>query len=510
MVNLKKTFFSFVVVAFGVLLSRITGLFRDIAFAKWLGTGIVAEAFYVAFRLPNTFRRIFAEGAFSNVFVPIFSIKYKENEKEAKIFSGNIFILLSVILLVFTVIVELLMPEIIGLINPGFVKDVEKFNLTVNLSRICFPYIVFISLTSLFGAILNSIGRFWHFASISAVMNITFIIGIVFFRELFLNSGFCLSWMLIIAGMLQILILIFFCIKYKIYPSFHIFNSFHNKEHKKLIVSFFKKFLPAVVSSGILQINIFVDGIFASFFTGAVSYLYYTDRVGQFPLSIIGYSLSIALLPSLSIAFANKDNENILKLQKNSITLVSFFSIPAMLLIAVLSVPFIQLIYERGEFNSHDTFVVSNMLSIYAISIPFNILSKILFTCFYAKKDTNTPLKISIFSLFLNIILNICLFKIIGQYCVITATTISAILSTIVSIIVLKKRNILLLSSKDLYLSYRILILSIITCLVIPMVLFFYLKYNIFLTLFIAGSLHLFGCILLHLIKPILNCLFDK
>jgi putative peptidoglycan lipid II flippase len=181
-----------------------------------------------------------------------------------------------------------------------------------------------------------------------------------------------------------------------------------------------------------------------------------------------------------------------------------------MLLIAVLSAPFIQLIYERGEFNSHDTFVVSNMLSIYALSIPFNILSKILFTCFYAKKDTNTPLKISIFSLFLNIILNICLFKIIGQYCVITATTISAILSTIVSIIVLKKRNILLLSLKDLYLSYRIAILSIITCLIVPMFLFFYLQYNIFLTLFIAGTLHLFGCFLLRLIRPVLNCLLDR
>lgn len=510
MVNLKKTFFSASVVAFGVLLSRITGLFRDIAFAKWLGTGIIAEAFYVAFRLPNTFRRIFAEGAFSNVFVPVFSIKYKENEKEAKIFSGNICLLLFCILLLFTSIIEVFMPEVIRLINPGFVKDAEKFNLTVYLSRICFPYIMLISITSLFGAILNSVGRFWQFASISAVMNITFIVGIVFFRDLFLNSGFCLSWMLIIAGLLQILILIFFCRKYKIYPSFHVFSSLQSKEHKGLIASFFRKFLPAVVSSGILQINIFVDGIFASFFTGAVSYLYYTDRVGQFPLSMIGYSLSIALLPSLSVAFASKDNENILKLQKNSMTLVSFFAIPAMLLIAVLSTPLIQLIYERGEFTSNDTVVVGNMLSIYAISIPFNILSKILFTCFYAKKDTNTPLKISIFSLFLNIILNMCLFKIIEQYCVITATTISAILSTIVSIIVLKKRNILLISLKDLHLSYRIAILSIITCLIVPMFLFFYLQYNIFLTLFIAGTLHLFGCFLLRLIRPVLNCLLDR
>ena len=199
-------------------MSRITGLMRDVVFASLLGTGIVAEAFYVAFRLPNTFRRIFAEGALSNVFVPLFSAKIQHNRKIANTFSAKILIILLLSLLVVTLSVEMCMPYVIRVINPGFINDEEKFNLTVKLARITFPYIILISITAFFGSILNSVHSFWQFSIVSVILNLVLLVGLYLTNNWFSNAGECLSYLLIFAGLLQIVFVAYFCIKKHIFP----------------------------------------------------------------------------------------------------------------------------------------------------------------------------------------------------------------------------------------------------------------------------------------------------
>ncbi len=403
----NKTFISAMIISIGIFLSRITGLLRDVIFASFLGTGSLSEVFYVAFRLPNTFRRIFAEGAFSNAFVPFFSSKIKENSLVANVFSSKIMLILLFCLSILTIFMEIFMSQVISVINPGFLADREKFLITVFLSRITFPYVILISMAAFFGSILNSVGSFWQFSIISVILNIVLSLGLVFTRKLFSNAGECLSYLLIVAGVFQVVFVIFFCFKKKIFPS-KIFNKNLdekiNEENNKDVKLFIKKFFSAIVSSGILQINIFIDGIFASFFSGAISYLYYTDRLIQFPLSIIGYSLSVAVLPVLSIAFKEKNFSKISVLQKDSLNIAMFFSIPATLMIYALSENIVSLVYEHGVFKESDTKIVALMTSIYAFSIPFNVLLKIFFSCFYAQKNTKYPMKISFFSLLFNII----------------------------------------------------------------------------------------------------------
>ena len=488
----KQHFLSALVIAVCVFISKATGVLRDVFFAKYLGSSIIGEAFYVAFRLPNTFRRMFADGAFSNVFVPFFSTKIKENKNDALIFANRVLFVLVCFLFLMTFFVEIFMPEIISLINPGFVKHKEKFKMAVMLARISFPYIIFISISALFGSMLNGAGSFWQFASISITLNVMLILGLCFTNSFFSNAGFCLAWMMIFAGILQVIILFISCLKRQLIQ----FKGFKKEVECKTktnndIQSFIRKLIPAIFSSGILQINIFVDGIFASFFTGAISHLYYTDRIGQFPLSLIGYSLSIAILPALSIAFKEKDKAKITSIQTDSVNIAMFFSIPLTLLIMTLSTPIIRLVYERGMFTANDTEVVSNMIRIYALTIPFNILSKIFFVSFYANKNTSTPLKISIFSLMFNIISNLILMNIVGRYCVIISTSLSSILSAIITIMLLKKTNDLLLTIRHFKTTAIILLTSLFSCCLLPIVLFYILNLHIILSLCVCGILHL-------------------
>ncbi len=506
----SKPFYSAFIVSFCILLSRFTGLVRDIFFAKYLGSGAIAEAFYVAFRLPNTFRRIFAEGAFSNAFVPFFTSKVKENCELANNFSFKVFCFLASSLVVLTIFFEIFMPFVVSAINPGFLQDEKKFLLAVQLSRICFPYVILISLASFFGSILQSVGRFAPFSLVSVILNIVVVIGLLVTKSFFSNVGFCLSWVLIFAGIFQLLFVMWFCVKNAVVPKNNSkkLSLELNEENKKDLRSFIKKFLPAVVSSGILQINIFVDGIFASFFAGAVSYLYYADRLVQFPMSIIGYSLSVAILPSLSVAFKAKNIDEVASLQVKSMKVALFFSIPAMLLFLSSSQKIVSLIFERGAFTATDTKVVANMLMIFAISVPMNILLKIFFACFYSQKDTKTPMKISWFGLVFNVVANLVLFKIIGMYCVVVATSASSVLSCLCAVIVLKSGGNFFIKKKDFNDIFLVFVASILSCFVVPVLC---LKANIFLIFFISGFIYLALCFKLRILtKDFIKEVFNK
>ena len=308
---------------FFTLISRILGYVRDILIAIFLGTGIFADVFFVAFRLPNTFRRLFAEGTFNAAFIPSYAGELAKNKIEADSFAKNVFNLLFIILLIFVLVAEIFMPQLIFLIAPGFYNEPEKLKLAVELSRITFPFLFFICLASFFGAILNSYNKFAAAAAAPIILNII-LIGSLFFSQWFnLSDVLTLSYAVSLAGFLQLLLLLFF-VRNNFKPILTIKVKIDEK-----IKFFFRKLLPSIFSSGVTQINILVGTIIASFQAGAVSYLYYADRVYQMNLAVAGIAVGTVMLPELSKHVKNNNSEQIDNLQNRSLELCLFLSIPA-------------------------------------------------------------------------------------------------------------------------------------------------------------------------------------
>ena len=291
---------------FFTLISRLLGYVRDILIAIFLGTGVFADTFFVAFRLPNTFRRLFAEGTFNAAFIPSYAGELSQSKKKADDFAKNIFNLLFIILLFFILLAEIFMPQLIFLIAPGFYKDPEKFRLAVDLSRITFPFLFFICLASFFGAILNSYNKFAAAAAAPIILNLVLIAALFFSEWLNISNTLTLSYAVSIAGFLQLIILLFFVRK-----NFKPILSLKVKINKKTKL-FFNKLLPSIFSSGVTQINILVGTIIASFQAGAVSYLYYADRVYQINLAVAGIAVGTVMLPQLSKYIKNNNFEKLL------------------------------------------------------------------------------------------------------------------------------------------------------------------------------------------------------
>ena len=305
--------------SFFTFLSRIFGYLRDILIANFLGTGIYADIFFVAFRFPNTFRRIFSEGALNTAFVPIYSkIKANKNIHETQNFSGNIIMFFSVIIIFLVVIIELFMPFFIQLLAPGFLQIEEKFVELVFVARIIFPFILLITLTSIYSTILNLHNKFAISASIPIVLNIVLCISTIYAFLFSFSILYFLSIGVIVSGILQLIIVIF-AVSYE-----NIKVNLFSKIDFTNLKNFFKLFFPAFLSSGILQINILIGTIIVSYQSGAVSYLYYADRIYQLPLALIGIALSIVLLPMISREISVKKYGSANKIVNE--TLISSFS----------------------------------------------------------------------------------------------------------------------------------------------------------------------------------------
>ena len=282
--------------SFFTLISRILGYLRDILIAIFLGASIFADAFFVAFRLPNTFRRLFAEGTFNAAFIPSYTAEKFKNKNTGKIFADNVFSFLLLVLTFIVTLAEIFTPYLVYLIAPGFINDEIKFNLAVEFTRITFPFLLFVSLSSFFSGILNSNNKFAAAAAAPIILNIVLIISILVSYIQGLNIAKQLSYGVTAAGVLQLIFLIYFSFTYykpKIKFKIKITNQLKN---------FFKKLLPSIFSSGVTQINILVGTIIASFQSGAVSYLYYADRVYQINLAIAGIAVGTVSLPVLSKA----------------------------------------------------------------------------------------------------------------------------------------------------------------------------------------------------------------
>ena len=421
--------------SFFTLISRLLGYLRDILIAIFLGTGLLADAFFVAFRIPNTFRRLFSEGTFNAAFVPSYSAVLN-NKKKSQNFASSIFNLLILGLFFLVLVVEILMPLFIFLIAPGFEGDYQKMELAVTLTRITFPFLMFISLASFFSAILNSHNKFAIASAAPIILNIL-LIGILLFGKI-LNDQlvYYLSYAVTAAGILQLVFLYFYVKKY-FSPNINFSIKIDNK-----VKTFFKKLLPSIFSSGVTQINILIGTIIASFQTSAVSYLYYADRVYQINLAIAGIAIGTVILPQLSKYVQKQNKEKINLIQNKALELSLFLSIPAAMALLIASEEIISSLFGYGSFDELSVKNSAKALFYFAIGLPAFSLIKVFSAFFFARHNTKLPFYISLTSILLNIFISIIFFREIGFIIIPIATTVSSWFNAIFLFIFLKKENL--------------------------------------------------------------------
>ena len=444
------------VFSFFTIISRILGYLRDILIAIFLGASIFADAFFVAFRLPNTFRRLFAEGTFNAAFIPSYTSAKTLGKKKGKRFADDVLSSLLLILFFIVTIVEIFTPYLIYIIAPGFLEDQIKFNLTVELSRITFPFLLFVSLSSFFAGILNSNNKFAAAAAAPIILNVVLIISLIYSYIQGLDYAKQLSYGVTLAGIIQLFFLIYVTKKfYK--PSLNFSLTFSKK-----VSFFFKKLLPSILSSGVTQVNILVGTIIASFQTGAVSYLYYADRVYQINLAIAGIAVGTVSLPVLSKAFKAKNIKKISSIQNKSFELSLLFSIPASFGLILASNEIVSALFGYGSFSLKEVEMTAAALKFFGYGVPAFALIKILSNFFFARDNTKTPFYISIFIVFLNILISISFFNKIGFIIIPIATSISTWLGVLIYIYLLNSKKILLLKSQLIVSFIKILISTII------------------------------------------------
>lgn len=420
-------------------LSRVFGLAREMLMSHFIGASVIADAFIVAFKFPNFFRRFFAEGAFNAAFVPEFAgVLAKSGKDEAYQLANQVFSWLALVLCVFVGAVVIFTPAIIHIIAPGFCDTPERLYYAIEFTRITFPYILCISLAALLAGILNSLDRFAAAAATPILLNIFMIVALLIFTE---NPGFALSFGVIIAGVVQLLWLYVvaarngFCLKLQV-PRL-------NDSVRKIL----KLMVPGAIGAGVMQINIFIDMMLASTLpTGSLAYLYYADRLNQLPLSIFGVAIGTVLLPSLSKAIRNNAHADAFALQEKAMLLGLRLSIPAAIGLILLSFPLIGLIYGHGSFTEHDVNVTAPTLAAFALGLPAYVLSKIFTTCFFAAQNTKTPLKVGMITVLINLVLNLLFIRHLQHIGLALATGIAAWAQAGLLVYILHKKNMIYFS----------------------------------------------------------------
>ncbi len=399
------------------LVSRILGYIRDLLIARFLGAGLVSDAFFVSFKLPNLFRRLFAEGSVNSAFIPVVSgIKTRFGKKKSDEFLSTIFSLLLSFIFILLVIFEIFMPIIIQLIAPGFNNNPEKFLLAIELSRLTLPFVLFVCITSLVGGYLNTLGKFAAMAFTPIILNLTMISTlIIFFKindQLLLTKY--LSFSISLAGAIQLIWILFNLKKNKSNLSFKIPKIIMFTKPSSNIKRFFVLLLPAIIGNGAYQLNLLIDMILASTLPdGSISFLYYSDRVNQLPLGVLGIAISTALLPILSKEVKQGKIEQATESITKAIKFGIFFSVPSLFGILFLSDEIISFLFFRGAFGADDVTLTAKALVALGFGLPAFIMIKILVVPFFANENTKTPIKISLFCIAINLILNLVL---IGQF----------------------------------------------------------------------------------------------
>jgi len=459
--NLIKSTSTF---SFFTIISRILGYFRDLLIAIYIGSGPIADAFFVAFRIPNTFRRLFSEGTFNAAFVPSYSSEIVLGKNRSKEFANKIFNFLLIGLLVITLIIEIFMPSFVNIIAPGFSDNSDKIEMTIFLTRITFPFLLFVSLSSFFSAILNSHNKFAVASAAPIILNILLILVLLF--QSYLNDQLVvyLSYSVTFAGVLQMFFLLFFVRKFY-FPNLN----FKFKVDKKVKL-FFKKLLPSIFASGVTQINILVGTIIASFQASAVSYLYYADRIYQINLAIAGIAIGTVLLPNLSKHIQSKNQSKIDFIQNKSLELSLFLSLPATIALLIASEEITSSLFGYGSFDASSVKNSSTALFYFALGMPAFSIIKIFSTFLFARHNTSIPFYISIFSVIINIVISVYFFSKIGFVIIPIATTISSWLNALLLFIYLNSRD---------YFSIKVNLIKSFSKIVLSTVLTSYIFYNL-------------------------------
>ncbi|MBV5324270.1 MAG: murein biosynthesis integral membrane protein MurJ, partial [Rhodospirillaceae bacterium] len=410
------------------LASRVTGLMREMMIAHFLGAGAVADAFFVAFRFPNLFRSLFAEGAFNAAFVPLFTGKLTaEGREEARLFAERALAVLFIALAVFVAVMEVIMPwAVIGL-APGFQSTPGKMALAVDFSRICFPYLLFISLTSLQAGVLNSLGRFAAAAGTPVLLNLTSMTGLWLLVPYTETAGHAMAWGTFAAGIVQFSWLVFSVRKAGM--ALRIRRPRLSPEVKLL----FKRIVPGAVGAGVYQVNLVVNTMIASMVAdGAVSYLNYADRVNQLPLGVVGIAIGTALLPLLSRQLKEGDAEAAKISQNRAMEFGLIMTLPAAVALMVIAAPVIRVLFERGSFGPTETAATAAALVAFAIGLPAYVLVKVLTPAFFAREDTATPVRVAGATMALNVVLNLALVSSLAHVGMALSTAIAAWFNVIV------------------------------------------------------------------------------
>lgn len=385
------------------LLSRVFGLLRDITLATFFGATGGTDAFLVAFKIPNFMRRLFAEGAFSLSFVPVFS-EYKEKHDRAalKDLVDHVAGMLGGFLLVLALLGMIFAPALVYLFAPGFASNAAQLQLTAELLRITFPYIFFIALVAFAGGILNSFQQFAVSAFTPVLLNLCLIGSVFFLAPYFEEPLMALAWGVAIAGLAQLLLQFPFLLKLGLMPIPKI------KRGHKGVNKIIKLMIPAIFGSSVAQINLLLDTIIASFLvTGSVTWLYYSDRLLEFPLGILGIAIATVILPTLSQQHARASTESFNHTLNWALRLVVLITIPACVGLFIMAGPILTTLFEYGKFTANDTYFASLSLMAYMLGLPALVMIKILAPGYYARQDTRTPVRIGIIAMVSNMVMNI-------------------------------------------------------------------------------------------------------
>lgn len=401
----RKLLKSTAVVSGMTLISRILGFVRDMVFARIFGAGAATDAFFIAFKIPNFFRRLFAEGAFSQAFVPVLSeYKVQRGPEDVRELIDRVTGGLGVTLFLVTVVGVVAAPVLIMVFAPGFIGQAHKFDLAATMLRLTFPYLLFISLTALAGGILNTYGRFGVPAFTPVLLNLS-LIGAALWLAPHLHHGIiALAAGVFVAGIAQLLFQLPFLLRLGLLPRPRI-----DRAHEG-VRRIMRLMLPAIFGSSVSQINLLFDNIIASFLvTGSVSWLYYSDRLMEFPLGVFGIALGTVILPSLSSRHAEEDPERFAETLDWGLRWALLIGLPAALGLFVLAAPMLATLFNYGRFDSHDVHMASLSLMAFSIGLLGFILVKVLAPGFYARQDTRTPVRVGVVAMMTNISLNVAI-----------------------------------------------------------------------------------------------------
>jgi len=407
------------------LISRIFGFIRDVVIAHTFGAGVATDAFLVAFKIPNFMRRLFAEGAFSQAFTPVLSeYKTQRDKDEVQDLVNHVAGSLGGLLAIITLIGVLSAPLLIIIFAPGFLNQPDKYQLTIDMLKLTFPYLFFIALTAFAGSVLNTYGKFAIPAFTPVLLNICMISATLFLSPYFEQPVMALAWGVFIAGIMQLSFQIPFLLRLGLLPRprFNLKHDGVSRIHRLM--------LPALFGVSVSQINLLFDTLLASFLiTGSVSWLYYSDRLMEFPVGVFGLALATVILPNLSKLVAKQDNEAFEATLDWALRWVFLIGVPCTFGLSILAVPMLTTLFYGGEFGQHDIERASQSLVAYSVGLTGFVLIKVLASGFYSRQDTKTPVKVAVVSMVSNMLLNLAFIYHLQHVGLALATSIAALIN---------------------------------------------------------------------------------